>query len=943
MAVRKDTIQVDVQIKADQGVKQFQKLTDDSRKFSRQLTQLEKAGKKNTDEYRAMEKQLQQTNKRLAELGGKGATLGQLQGRAKALNREIKSLAPGTQRFIQATRELRSVNTRMREIRDETRQAANGLNQMRQNASGLPGIFGKISGVFNPIAIAAGVGLLARQLFDLGKQAVEFFNVQAQADAQLRASLESTGGVAGRTFEELSKAADELQSKTLFGDEETQKAQALLLTFTQIREEIFDRATPAILDMSTALDQDLKTSTIAIGKALNDPIKGVTALGRAGIQFTKDQKETIKTLVETNRVAEAQTLILDELETQFGGSAEAAAKAGTGGLTQLQNKVNDIKESIGALIVNGLQRAAPFLNKMADFVGKLVDTLLSGKKATGEYATAINFLIKALQAATFGVRLLWEIVKTRFNQMVTVFNFLYDVGLKVKAGFDDLVESAKRFEFIRIIINNVSKVFSFFNDLISNIPATFAGIRAAAKQMAENIKANFEVLALSAQLFLKKLELATSIKEATRTRIQNEIKLLEDFKKLAKEKGQEIGQAYTEARDNFIAQQNAKRQDIVLPTANPTQIPGAPASSTITPSSTPTNAGASAGSISDNTSSTASSASSGGTGPFFINPELIRKAADEKFMLEQELLKEQFFKGVLAHQEYEDQLFQLKQEELQRRLQYLVEQGKGESLAAKKIQNEITQNLIEENQKRLENTRRTEELKRQTQHMSYQAFKGVVEASIALLGADEERRKKNASIIKAFSVGKVIADGFAEIQSIWRTANANPSNILFPGSGAIIAGAKSAAAGLRTAAAVRKISSTNFYDGGFTGNKGLFKDNKGRDVVGGVHAGEWVAPAWQVDHPEYGPVIKSLENARTRGFNEGGFARVNTNFSPGINESIQTAGGNDNAFIMSIAQSIIDSNEQTVQAIQNKRFEVPATQVQDSLEDIENLQREASF
>ena len=31
-----------------------------------------------------------------------------------------------------------------------------------------------------------------------------------------------------------------------------------------------------------------------LGKALNDPVKGITALGRAGVTFTDEQKKQIK-------------------------------------------------------------------------------------------------------------------------------------------------------------------------------------------------------------------------------------------------------------------------------------------------------------------------------------------------------------------------------------------------------------------------------------------------------------------------------------------------------------------------------------------------------------------------------------------------------------------------------------------------------------------------
>jgi phage-related minor tail protein len=136
-----------------------------------------------------------------------------------------------------------------------------------------------------------------------------------KVQAQLAAALKSTGGAAGLTQEQLNDMAGALQKTTTFADDTISSAQALLLTFTKIGGDIFPEAIEAALDMSTALGTDLTSATQQLGKALNDPIKGISALGRAGVQFTEDQKGMIESLVDAGRVAEAQTIILGELET----------------------------------------------------------------------------------------------------------------------------------------------------------------------------------------------------------------------------------------------------------------------------------------------------------------------------------------------------------------------------------------------------------------------------------------------------------------------------------------------------------------------------------------------------------------------------------------------------------------------------------------------------
>ena len=196
----------------------------------------------------------------------------------------------------------------------------------------------------------------------LGVSSVNAFDKQAKAIAQVEAGLKSTQGQVGLTSAELQKMASDLQNTSLFGDEEILKdVTAQLLTFTNITGSAFNRTQQAALDLSTRLDGDLKSSAIQLGKALNDPVANLSALSRSGIQFSNAQKETINALVSTNQMAEAQTLILDELEKQYGGSAAAAAKAGKGPLTQLGNTLGDISEEFGAIILEGIN---PFVDKL---------------------------------------------------------------------------------------------------------------------------------------------------------------------------------------------------------------------------------------------------------------------------------------------------------------------------------------------------------------------------------------------------------------------------------------------------------------------------------------------------------------------------------------------------------------------------------------------------
>ena len=100
------------------------------------------------------------------------------------------------------------------------------------------------------------------------------------------AVLKSTGGVANVSAKQVASLAEAISNKTGIDDEQIQSAQNLLLTFTKVRNEVgkgndvFDQASQLAIDMSVALGSDAKSAALQLGKALNDPIKGVTALTR---------------------------------------------------------------------------------------------------------------------------------------------------------------------------------------------------------------------------------------------------------------------------------------------------------------------------------------------------------------------------------------------------------------------------------------------------------------------------------------------------------------------------------------------------------------------------------------------------------------------------------------------------------------------------------------
>lgn len=174
--------------------------------------------------------------------------------------------------------------------------------------------------------------------------------------ADLNATLQSTKFAAGLTADEINAMAESLSLITRFEDDSIVKGQAMLLTFTNIGKDVFPQATEAMLNMAEKFGS-MDSAAVQLGKALNDPIQGVTALRRVGVQLTDEQEEQIKTFVKAGNVAAAQRVILGELETEFGGLARAIGETSEGELEIFKNKLGNTQEAIGTGLL-------PVLNEM---------------------------------------------------------------------------------------------------------------------------------------------------------------------------------------------------------------------------------------------------------------------------------------------------------------------------------------------------------------------------------------------------------------------------------------------------------------------------------------------------------------------------------------------------------------------------------------------------
>ncbi len=197
-------------------------------------------------------------------------------------------------------------------------------------------------------AVVAGVAGFGAALIGGARDAANMERILAQTSAVVK----STGGAANVSTEQIESFANSIEKATGIEAENVIEGQNMLLTFTNIKNgvgegnQVFDEATTVLADMSTAMGTDMSSSAVLLGKALNDPIAGVGALSKAGVQLTDAQKEQIKGFVESGDAMSAQKIILGELTTQFGGSAEAFGNTLPGQIAKAKNAFGDMFESL---------------------------------------------------------------------------------------------------------------------------------------------------------------------------------------------------------------------------------------------------------------------------------------------------------------------------------------------------------------------------------------------------------------------------------------------------------------------------------------------------------------------------------------------------------------------------------------------------------------------
>jgi hypothetical protein len=301
------------------------------------------------------------------------------------------------------------------------------------------------------------------------------FMVNAARGAEdARIANEKLGSVLGTmgfgdATKRVSAYAESLE-KTIAVDADVIKAtQTKLATFSNLSKTVrtaggaFDRATKAALDMASAGFGTAEGNAVQLGKALQNPIKGITALAKSGIDFTEQEKEKIKALTESGNLLEAQNMILQAVEKQVGGTAENSASS----FDKMKFALAGVSDTFGDMLLPVIDAIAPKLAQVSAWAQenpglmKLVVGAVVGLTAA-VIALNIAMSLNPVTLIALGIAALIGLLVVAYARFEGFRKIVDTVFKGIKFGFEILLD------YFKTLLNVYKGIFNGFASIWNN-------------------------------------------------------------------------------------------------------------------------------------------------------------------------------------------------------------------------------------------------------------------------------------------------------------------------------------------------------------------------------------------------------------------------------------------------------------------------------------------
>lgn len=333
------------------------------------------------------------------------------------------------------------------EIVGDARGFQRSVNEIESHTKRLASGFSKVTGAiglgFAALGGAAVIGGI-KGLIDEAREAEQVGRIT-------EARIKSTGGAANVSAKDIDRLTTSLSNKVGVDDDLIASGANMLLTFKGVRNEvgrgndIFNRATKLAVDLAAGMNQGevsaqgLQTANVQLGKALEDPIRGITALRKAGVSFTAAQKDQIKALVESGKTLDAQKIILKAVGDQFAGTAAAASDP----WQKLNVVLGNLREELG-------KKLLPLFNSIATWLAETIPQALDDLSTSLHTArdwwdknySSIKVLAEAFRAdyspAAEGATGSTDDMRTSAQKLRAALDRVLEWSLRLAQGYDIL-------------------------------------------------------------------------------------------------------------------------------------------------------------------------------------------------------------------------------------------------------------------------------------------------------------------------------------------------------------------------------------------------------------------------------------------------------------------------------------------------------------------------
>lgn len=321
--------------------------------------------------------------------------------------------------------------------------ATGSVNRFSNAARNSVSRVGNVIRGFLPV-ISAGL------MLKFANDSIKAWNESQSALANVNAGLKSTNNAIGISSKQFQDMAAKSQSVGIFEDDSIlQNATAQLLTFGNIGKQNFERIQNAAMDVTAKLKginatgEDLRGISIMMGKAMDNPVKGMAAMRRVGISFSDSEVNAVKSMMAHNDIIGSQNLMLKAIERQYGGTNEALRQTDAGMERAAQNKLGDVMERVGQQLVPAKLQFYELANDILPVLADVLPALIQFLKDFAPAIIAVTIAViaykaacEAARAATIGLLIIEKVLK--FMEAAKILGFVgaikyYTIGTKAAA------------------------------------------------------------------------------------------------------------------------------------------------------------------------------------------------------------------------------------------------------------------------------------------------------------------------------------------------------------------------------------------------------------------------------------------------------------------------------------------------------------------------------